>query len=276
MTRHEGPIVVGIDGTALIAGSVTAAIELGAAEAERRHVDLHLVHSYAAETTTAVTTARQTLDQLVDRTVAAYPDLDVTGDLRLGSAANALVAISATASIVVMCADARVHYGGLQAGLVSVQVAGHSLAPVIVVPAPRARPATGDRALVVVGIDGSPACADAIAFAFEEAAARDAVLHAVSAWNRPSQQDSPQRAVEEMLCHATDIWARKYPDVAVVCTAVGSTNPVQALGDAAANADLIVVGARGAGGFDALELGSVSDGLVRFARTNIAVVRNAG
>ena len=274
MTRHEGPIVVGIDGTALIAGSVNAAIELGAWEATRRHVDLNLVHSYAAGTASP-DRVRQSLDRLVDQAIAACPELDVTGDLRPGSAANGLVALSATASLVVMCADTRVHYGGLQAGLVSVQVAAHSLAPVVVVPAPRTRPPTGARSLVVVGIDGSPASSDAIAFAFEEAAGRNAALHAVFAWDRTPHYNPPQPAAEEMLCHATDVWAHKYPDVAVVCTAVGGSNPVRVLADAAASADLIVVGARGAGGFDALELGSVSDGLVRFARTNIAVVRNA-
>jgi len=271
MTRHEGPIVVGIDGTALIAGSVNAAIEFGAWEAMRRHVDLRLVLAYDTDIASC-----NTLERLVTRTVAAYPGLDVTGDLHSGSAANGLVARSATATVVVMCADTRVHYGGLQAGLVSVQVAAHSHAPVIVVPAPRTRPPSDDRALVVVGIDGSLGCADAIAFAFEEAAAREARLHAVFAWDKATQPAAGiGPAADEMLHQATDVWAHKYPDVSLLHSALGGTNPVQALGDAAAKADLIVVGARGAGGFDALELGSVSDGLVRYARTNIAVVRNA-
>jgi nucleotide-binding universal stress UspA family protein len=43
------------------------------------------------------------------------------------------------------------------------------------------------------------------------------------------------------------------------------------LHDANGSADLVVVGARGLGGFSTLALGSVGDGLVRYARCQVAI-----
>jgi nucleotide-binding universal stress UspA family protein len=78
-----------------------------------------------------------------------------------------------------------------------------------------------------------------------------------------------------MLADATDTMQRRFPDIPVTFDAVCAANPVRALNDVGAHADLIVVGARGHGGFPSLLLGSVSDGLVRYSRTDVAVVRAA-
>jgi nucleotide-binding universal stress UspA family protein len=274
MTRLDRPIVVGLDSTAQTAISVAAAIELGAWEATRHHVDLSLVYGYGTAypwtRAEAEAVRRATADRFLAHHIAAtktaHPGLTVRGSIHADSAANTLVAASATASLVIVCSDARVHYGGLQAGLVSVQVAAHALAPVIVVATPRLRPAALDRPLVVVGVDGSTGCNDAIGFAFDEAHARDADLHAISV------DDGGGERAEQMLRVATDEWRHKYPEVRLSVVATAGANPVRALNDAGVDADLVVVGARGRGGFATLLLGSVSDGLVRYSRSSIAVV----
>jgi nucleotide-binding universal stress UspA family protein len=121
---------------------------------------------------------------------------------------------------------------------------------------------------------------DAVAFAFEEAQARGARLDAIYAREaQPSDRDTGpyarDAAADRMLREATAPWEDKYPDVAVGHAVVGGDNPVRALNDAADDAELIVVGRRGDGGFDDLLLGSVSDGLVRYSRRTVAVVRRA-
>jgi nucleotide-binding universal stress UspA family protein len=78
-----------------------------------------------------------------------------------------------------------------------------------------------------------------------------------------------------MLREATAPWEGRYPDVTVGHAVLRGENPVRALNDAGYGADLIVVGRRGNGGFDELLLGSVSDGLVRYSRRTVAVVRSA-
>jgi nucleotide-binding universal stress UspA family protein len=289
MTRTEAVIVVGVEGATRSAAGDTAAIELGAWEAARRHVGLHLVHHRQAtprwlRSGAAIDLpgqARQLLDRIVDRTALAHPGIPVTGTVYDGGLAHAITAASDTAGLAVVPADSRIRYGGLLSGLVSIQVVAHARTSVLVVspPDPRAPPAL--RARVVVGVDGSSGSAEAVAFAFDEARARDARLDVVHVWE-PATSDhdvgpGPLRsAADSMLRDATAVWEDKYPDVAVVHDTVRGDNPVRALNDAATGAELIVVGRRGNGGFGGLLLGSVSDGLVRYSRRTVAVVRSEG
>src|SRR5690606_18966630 len=68
-------------------------------------------------------------------------------------------------------------------------------------------------------------------------------------------------------------WREKYPHLPVHLQLVPH-NPAQALVEASATAQLVVVGARGRGGFQGLRLGSVARQLVHHARCPIAVVRD--
>ena len=276
MTTRRGPIVVGIDGSAHLAASVAAAIELGARHAARRDADLRLVYGYGTpspirdDADTRGDAARHVLDRSIAHAAAAYPQLSIGGAVYPGSTAKMLVAASTEAALVLVCADARVHYGGLQAGLVSVQVAAHTRAPVIVVATPPSAGTAIDHDVVVVGVDGSPGSTGAVAYAFAEAHARGGRVHVryVSERRQPVDLSS----ADDMLRATIAASLRNYPDTPVRLDAVGGDNPVRGLNDAGVHADLIVVGARGRGGFATLVLGSVSDGLVRYARTNVAVV----
>jgi nucleotide-binding universal stress UspA family protein len=218
------------------------------------------------------------LDRAVARVASGYPDLGVEVRVRDDTVAGALVDASPDAALVVLGSDARVHYGGLLAGLVSIQVAAHARAPVIVVPGPVATPSPGR---IVVGVDDSPGSAAALDFAFDEARTRDAPVHAVHVWDLPTHDEprSPtshrptfQQTAERMLDARVAVWLDRYPATPATREAVRSGNPVRVLNDAATGGALIVVGRRGHGGFASLALGSVSDGLVRYAGIPIAVV----
>ncbi len=301
MTYTDGAVVVGMERreienlAAQPALGESAALDLGVWEAARRHVGLHLVYGHQPVPSWArpghdtgdepLQLARQMLGRVVERVAHAHPGLAVSGAVSDGSPANALISASDTAGLVVVSADSRVHYGGLLAGLVSIQVAAHARTSVIVVPADDRRPRPTAGARVVVGVDGSPGSADAVEFAIEEARARGATLHAVYVWESPTRHgfrplfehaaDTVIRrsAADRMLREITAPWEEKYPDVVVVREAVHGDNPIRVLNDAGNGADLIVVGPRGHGGFATLVLGSVADGLVRYTGHTVAIAR---
>ncbi|MGW5118575.1 universal stress protein [Streptomyces noursei] len=125
---------------------------------------------------------------------------------------------------------------------------------------------------VMVGVDGSPASAPAVAFAFEEAALSDADLLAVQV-RRPHRGDWPEAAQESLVdvSEALAGWREKYPQV-VVREQVVRGQPAVRLGEMAAAARCLVVGTRGLGGFRGMVLGSTSRSLAHFAPGPLVVV----
>ena len=133
---------------------------------------------------------------------------------------------------------------------------------------------------IVVGIDGSESSAGALDWAIYEAIRRGAILDVVTAWMFPmavgyaftstveSVRKSAQDLVDASITHVTDV----APDV-VVRGEISEKSPAQALIEASAGADLLVVGSRGMGGFLGLLLGSVSQTCTRHAPCPVVVVR---
>lgn len=137
---------------------------------------------------------------------------------------------------------------------------------------------------VVVGVDGSPNSVTALRFAAEEARLRHAELHVVHAWNynpappafapMPSlgpsvveQEESAGHVLSACVAEALG----DSPDVTVVETLVNAP-AAEALRDAAAGADLLVVGARGHTGFIGAVLGSIAVTVVKHAPCPVVVV----
>ncbi len=134
---------------------------------------------------------------------------------------------------------------------------------------------------IVVGVDGSPHSQKALDWAITEAALRNVHLAVVavapaaaSIWGitgqfSPSQetQDKVSHAAKEVVDEA--ISSHGYQDVTVRTV---SGVPADELVKASQDADLLVVAARGAGGFKRLRMGSVSDQVARHAHCPVVIV----
>jgi nucleotide-binding universal stress UspA family protein len=192
-------------------------------------------------------------------------------DLAAGPAAQVLCERSRAADMVVVGSRGHGELPGLRLGSVSWQVAGHASGPVVVVRGAW-RPANQVPGPVVLGADGSPAGQAAITFAFEEAALRVVPLVTVCALADAPCRLGGSRQLEEDFDQALAVAAKEHPDVSVVRQVLPGT-PRAALLSAAADAQLLVVGARGRGGFDEMSLGSIAEAVLLYAPGPVAVVR---
>jgi nucleotide-binding universal stress UspA family protein len=80
-----------------------------------------------------------------------------------------------------------------------------------------------------------------------------------------------QRTAEDLRSEITDVLGEQPP--IVVQPRVKQGNPAKVLIEESADADLLVVGTRGHGGFRGLVLGSVSQHVAAYARCPVTVVR---
>ncbi|GAA2740893.1 universal stress protein [Kitasatospora cinereorecta] len=138
------------------------------------------------------------------------------------------------------------------------------------------------RRRIVVGVDGSPSSIDALRWAVEQAHAVGAVVEAVTAWQYPvSPGWTGTAAADEYVLGI----ARKTLDSAIaeasdpeppvrIGARVVEAGAVPALLEAARDAELLVVGSRGHGGFAGALLGSVSQHCVQHAPCPVVVVRH--
>ena len=126
---------------------------------------------------------------------------------------------------------------------------------------------------IVVGVDGSDHAIAALRWAIAEAGLRDAEVVALCAWEFPhalnpvtmlTVEADPFRADAEANLHRS-ISAVETGSV-VVTRRIVEGSAAQRLVEASADADLLVVGLRGRGGFTGLLLGSVSQHVVEQTR----------
>ena len=130
---------------------------------------------------------------------------------------------------------------------------------------------------VVVGVDGSDGSLQALRWAAGEAAARGWRLRVVRAWSYIDQpsggfdpaygEDDARRGLDEALASLGDAATGLDVEPLVVCDLAA-----RALLDAARDADVVVVGSRGFGGFEELLLGSVSSQVAHHAPCPVVVV----
>ncbi|KUI20523.1 universal stress protein [Mycobacterium sp. GA-1285] len=192
-------------------------------------------------------------------------------------AAAALVSASREAYMTVSGSRGLGVLGRAFLGSVSSGLLHHGRGPVAVVPTSDPPPA-GSGSPVLVGIDGSPASEEATALAFDEASRRGVGLSAMHAWSDASfpsigsdwerYEDGGHRVLAERLAG----WQERYPDVRVQRMIV-SDDPARRLVEASSEAQLVVVGSRGRGGFSNLVLGSVATKVAQSAKAPVIVVR---
>lgn len=136
---------------------------------------------------------------------------------------------------------------------------------------------------IVVGVDGSAGSREALRWAFAEAQIRDATLEAVIVWQYPvtaslptfGVMDTPADFQSEARTTLIEILASEGITAEApipVSTLVAEGNPARALLDASSEADLLVVGSRGHGGFTGVLVGSISQQCVHHASCPVVVV----
>jgi nucleotide-binding universal stress UspA family protein len=129
---------------------------------------------------------------------------------------------------------------------------------------------------VVVGVDGSAASKAALAWAIGQAAITGAAVEAVMAYYwfpMPIEQVDFKGLATHVLDDAILDASSGGPQVKITSRVVHG-NPAKVLLDAAHDAELLVVGNRGHGGFTGALLGSVSQHCVHHAECPVVVVRD--
>lgn len=137
----------------------------------------------------------------------------------------------------------------------------------------------GDHGVIVVGVDGSEHARWALKWAVDEAKRRRTPLLIMYAhftepehtppWYEPGATDlSPGEAIVD---DAGALAVTRHPSVVSRAEVVDSP-PATALSVASRSAELLVVGARGKGGFVELLLGSVTDQCIQYAQCPVVVV----
>ncbi|WP_326561686.1 universal stress protein [Micromonospora sp. NBC_01796] len=283
------PILVGYDGSP----SAWAALAWAVDEAARAHRSVLLAYSFEWFNVTAPVvpevanwsdlTARRDAQAMVVAAAAeaakSRADVAVSAVLLDGPPAVALAEQSRQAALLVVGNRGHGGFADLLVGSTSVAVAAHAHCPVVVVRGVEPDPEDSGRR-IVVGFDGSQCSLLALGYAFDLAMEWEVPLHVIAAWTPPPPQYVPvaynpvavtnaeRAALDDLLVN----WRQKHPEVAVTTEVVADT-PGRALVNASRNAQLVVVGSRGHGGFGGLLLGSVSQQLLHHSRCPVAVVR---
>jgi nucleotide-binding universal stress UspA family protein len=144
---------------------------------------------------------------------------------------------------------------------------------------------------IVVGVDGSESAKAALTWAVGQAELTGATVEAVIAWHFPYVGGVPYGPIAVMeQTDFSDIANRILTDAiretisaddnpagtsVKIGTMIREGNAAQVLLDAAKDADLLVVGSRGHGGFAGALLGSVSQHCVHHAQCPVVIVRGA-
>jgi len=139
--------------------------------------------------------------------------------------------------------------------------------------------------MIVVGVDGSKCSHSALRFALEEARIRKAKLRVVVVWHvplaaygagwappPPHLTEDSEAAAKEVLEEALGV-VKEDDDSVEIEPVVREGQPANVLVEASAEAELLVVGSRGRGGFRELLLGSVSQQCAHHARCPVTIVR---
>ncbi|OWM57170.1 universal stress protein [Corynebacterium diphtheriae bv. gravis] len=230
----------------------------------------------------------ETMDMIEAARVVAHevaPDIKIGYVIAEGSPIDMLLDMSSDVTMIVMGSRGLGGLSGMVMGSVSAAVVSHADCPVVVVRSDNHVTETNKYGPVVVGVDGSDVSQRATEFAFEEAQARGAKLVAIHTW-----MDMQVQASLAGLAAAQQEWEiiekeqttllkdrlqpllERFPDVEVEMV-ITRDRPVRALEDCAHNAQLLVVGSHGRGGFRGMLLGSTSRALLQSAPCPMVVVR---
>lgn len=294
-TKATNEIVVAVDGS----DAGTAAVAWAANAAVKRNAPLKLVTAYTMPQfmyADGMVPPQELYDELeneamdkINNARAQVSDLDeniqVSHFVAEATPIDLLLSLSDDADIIVMGSRGLGGLSGLVLGSVSSAVVSHAACPVVVVRKDNDVVPETKYGPVVVGVDGSDISREALAYAFREADARGATLRAVHSWADAQVQSSlvglsaVQSQLDAMTAQERKVledelapYREKYPDVEVE-EVVERDRPIQVLKENAADAQLLVLGSHGRGGFRGMLLGSTSRALLQYAPCPMMVVR---
>ncbi|GHC97616.1 universal stress protein [Nocardiopsis terrae] len=292
-------VVVGTDGS----DHSGAALEWAAAEAARRGVPLHIVHALGmplivsayggpsrfepSEEMSGQATA--VLANAVEHARSVRPEVEIESVTALEEAPLALIRQSHPGDLIVLGTRGLGAVASMFVGSVSVRVGAQAPCPVVVVPSDDSgKPATTKLDRIVVGVDASRNSRRALGLAVDMAAETEGEVVVVNSWEVPYPYDplamaaagyQPQETlfdqqsehlVAELLA---DVMDDQREDTNVEVSVVRTqSNPVDALLEASAEADAVVVGSRGRGTVRGLLLGSVSQGVLHRSKVPVVVL----
>ncbi|WP_312978959.1 universal stress protein [Corynebacterium sp.] len=293
--KATNEIVVAVDGSD--AGS--AAVAWAANAATKRNAPLKLVTAYTMPQfmyADGMVPPQELYDQLEEEAMAKINEarelvrsfdenIEVSYYIAESTPIDLLLQLSEEADIVVMGSRGLGGLSGLVLGSVSSAVVSHASSPVVVVRKDNDVTVNNKYGPVVVGVDGSDVSRKALEYAFREADARGATLRAVHSWADAqvqtslvglaavqSQLDAMSAQERKILQDELAPMREKYPDVKVE-EVVDRDRPIQVLKDNAEDAQLLVLGSHGRGGFRGMLLGSTSRALLQYAPCPMMVVR---
>ncbi len=138
---------------------------------------------------------------------------------------------------------------------------------------------------IIVGVNGSAHSQRALEWAMEEAAIRHAPLTVLTVhqanvgyWGSEASYPPDHALAEQARQSARDAVAKAAaqlggPAPASITVRAVSGSPAEELLNAARDADMIVIGSRGAGGFPRLLIGSVSSHVTHYAHCPVVIIR---
>ncbi|WP_067822179.1 universal stress protein [Nocardia inohanensis] len=284
------PIIAAVDGSAVSYQAVAWA----AVDAALHGAPLRIVNSSAVPTGFAPGTVltesdvewlrrdgRRVLDEAsrVARTAVPGEALTIHTEQTMEPIIPRLLAESGSARTIVVGSRGL---GALRRGLlgsVSSAVTRHAHCPVAVIHTTANTDPVSAEQPVLVGVDGTENSVPALEFAFREASLRKAGLTALHAWTDLTGPTLPvpgwdmvREQESELLSERLAGFGERYPDVEVRRILV-LDRPVRALLEESENAQLLVVGSHGRGGFSGMLLGSTSTAVLHSVDCPTVVVR---
>ena len=271
MQLSQHPIVVGVDES----DGAHSALSWAAHDAAARNAPVRAVCAYHGSDE-AARLAERLIADATDYVKAIQPDVVAEGATIEGDAVHVLVDESKRARVVVVGASRRKGLGSSALGSVTGAVAAHSEAPVIALCGPAGLTVEG--AAVVVGVDGTHASHDLLAFGFEHADVHQTALRAVLCWYPDllasmswRADPPPPESVDAWLSTTVADLQEKYPNVRVHPEVVRD-HPKTGLLKASEEQYLLVVGTRGKHAHSGVLLGGVSQRVLHHATCPVAVV----
>jgi nucleotide-binding universal stress UspA family protein len=280
--RSDGAIMVGVAGGTLD----RVVLDWAAEEAVARNADLLVCHvrerrepspTRSADLETAGS-AEFLVREAATTAHTLFPDLAVTTAVGHDRVVSSLIRASVDARMLVVGAQRDEGLAGRRLGSVAEQVATNAQCPVAVIRPPSAP----DLVDVVAGVDGSSHSDVTLRLAAAEARRFGGRLTVVHAYRLPAPAefgpnagvDEPHHraAAEELVEQALGHLGPDRDELKIEARAVHG-GAAAALLDAASTAAVLVVGARGLGGFERLRIGSVSQHVLRRTPYPVVIAR---